>query len=473
MISTTIASEVSQVTDQNNMNKKVTIEGRWWIFGTDNDPHFGVVEYDPEESIVLSVKILQAGSIESIFKLFEDRGGAVPSTILGADKNNRLVSLFGCSVTNSTASVGQQDFVIGVMVVVCGVHAPSWDEVILDRIGAEFSLLNNWVGQSRISVTHGPETLVTLAERKTTEYDLDGGVKLKFWPTHEMNHNSAELSIRESHGIEFRFPEPRRVKEMVHTYVESFRRFLSLAVGKVVFIDKLYAQIKQDGNPLEITILMRNSGVTDADRTLLHPHMRAGYREIKADFGQVIRRWYQLESTIDDVLNLYFATIFNRSLYLHQQFLFLAQALEVYHRTSANYDNMVQLKADFRARKKRIVEAVLDEKDWLNEKLGHANEKTLAQRLDELLKTHAGEVSQFIQDTKVFADFVRHTRNHFTHYGTDEEQMDKVAKGTDLIRITYQMEALVEICVLKDLGIKGAPIARIISTFSAHSYFSV
>jgi hypothetical protein len=469
-----ILNEPTLTTNQRAMNQKVTIEGQWWIFGPDEPSHFGVVEYDPEESTILTVKIPQNGGIEAALSLFENRGGSVPLNIFGADKNNQRVSLFGCNITNSTANFGQHDFVITVMVVVCGLHSPSWDELELDRICAELSLFHNWIGISRVSVQSGPETIVKIAERKVTEYDLNAGVKLKFWPTHGINHAPpSALSVREGHGIEFRFTEPNKVKETVHTYVQSFRRFLSLAVGKPVFVDKLYAQQTVDGAPCEVTILLGNPGVSEANRKLQYPHMRASYREIQATFGQIIRRWYELESTIADVLNLYFATVFNRSLYIHQQFLFLAQALEVYHRTSPNFDNMVQPKADFRARKKRIVEAVPDEKDWLNEKLGHANEKTLAQRLDELLKTHAGDVSQFIQDTKVFADFVRHTRNHFTHYGTDEEQMDKVAKGIDLIRITYQMEALVEICVLKDLGITGSPIARIINSLNAHSYFSV
>lgn len=453
------------------MNNKVIIEGRWWIFGKENSSHFGILEYNPVDSTVLSVKIPHSVSVESTIELIKDQKGAVPSTIFGADKHNRHVSLFGCIVTKSTISTGQQDFAISVMVVVCGVHAATWDDVYLDRIGVEYSLLHNWVGKSRISVTHGQEAAVQLSASNSTDYELHGGVKLKFCPTLGFDRTFSNFSIKENHRVEFHFPEPRSVKETVHTYVESFRRFLTLAVGKVVFIDKLYAQIEPDGNPLDNTILMRNPGVTDADRTLHHMHMRANYPEMQAEFGQVIQSWYQLESTINDVLNLYFATTFNRSLYANQRFLFLAQALEVYHRTSPRYNNMVQPKADFRARKKRIADAVPDERDWLNEKLGHANEKTLAQRLDELLKIHAGEVSQFIQDTKSFADCVRHTRNHFTHYGTEEQNMDKVANGVSLIRTSDHMEALLEICILKDLGITGAPIDRIIGALKTRYYF--
>ena len=456
---------------QRNMNERVTIEGRWWIFGADKDPHFGVLSYDPNDSTVLTVKIPGEGGIKSLFELFKQRKYAVQPTILGADKNNQPVSIFGCYVLNSVASFGQQDFVIHAMMVVCGLQITAWDELCLDRISAEFTLLHNWVGASNLEVIDGSTTTVTIAELKSAEYALDGNVRLNIWPTHAMHHGSGRLIIEEGHRVEFRFAEPRKVKEILLTHVESFRRFLSLTTGKVVFTDKLYTYA-EGGHP-EVTFYRGNPGVSGAERKLPHLYMRASYQQIRASFGQVINRWYELESTIDDVLNLYFATIFNRNLYMHQQFLFLAQALEVYHRTSPNYKNMVQSKAEFRARKKQIVKAVPSEKDWLNEKLAHANEKTLAQRLDDLLTTHADDVSQFIEDTKIFADSVRHTRNHFTHYGTEDEQMSKVAQGVDLIKITCQMQALLEICIFKDLGIIGEPIARIIKSSNSQSYCSL
>jgi len=184
------------------------------------------------------------------------------------------------------------------------------------------------------------------------------------------------------------------------------------------------------------------------------------YAEICDRVSEIFVRWFAMERQVRDCLDLYFATIFGRHLYSHQTFLFLAQAVEVYHRLNMNFVNQVQSKAEFKRRKNRILESVPDERDWLNEKLAHANERTLAQRLDELLGSHSDEVSEFIPDPQEFAEVVKNTRSHFTHYSTGKERMEKIALGADLMRLTDRVRSLLEICLLKDFGIAGAPIKR-------------
>ncbi len=201
--------------------------------------------------------------------------------------------------------------------------------------------------------------------------------------------------------------------------------------------------------------------------------MHASFKDIRNRASEVISQWYRLESSLSDVLNLYFATVFNQSLYLHQNFLFLAQALEVYHRTSPNFENQVQPKAEFKARKKKITDAIPAEKDWINEKLAHANEKTLAQRLGELIALHPNDAEQFIENRDHFCDSIRHTRNHFTHYGTSEEGKEKIVEGVELMKLTFQMQTLLEICIFSDLGITGEPIRRIIEKFKGYKFFEL
>ncbi len=293
------------------------------------------------------------------------------------------------------------------------------------------------------------------------------------WPTLQFNQNNSKVDLVEGHGVEFRFTEPCSVKETRLKYVESFRRFLTLLISRPVYVDKVYFHPNDGEVPHEANLLQSNPVVESADRKTLYPGMVVSYRDISEKFGDVIRRWFELEESLVDVLNLYFATIFVPDLYINQTFLFLAQALEVYHRTSPNFENQVQPKTDFRARKKNIIEKVLEEKDWLTEKLAHANEKTLAQRLNELIGLHQNEVDQFIEDTTEFSDSIRHTRNHFTHYGTGEKGMEKVAEGIQLIDLTAKMQTLLELCIFSDLGISGAPISRMIQNLKQRRYFEL
>jgi hypothetical protein len=193
--------------------------------------------------------------------------------------------------------------------------------------------------------------------------------------------------------------------------------------------------------------------------------MTVPYAEITAEFAGILRRWFEYHERLDSALSLYFATVFNRSLYINHKFLFLAQALEVYHNTNPEFVGYVQPTRDFRARRERIVESAPEfEREWLREKLHYANQKTLAERLAEILAKNKADAEQFIPDLARFADMVKHTRNYYTHFDEELRENGKIAQGDELTMLVFQMQTLLGICILKDLGIAGAPITRLIKT---------
>jgi hypothetical protein len=314
---------------------------------------------------------------------------------------------------------------------------------------------------------------ITLQRPESLEIDLPNQVRLSIWQKLNACHHRAGLELIEDDSIEFHFQDPLPLKELLNDYIYAVRRLLTLLTGYPIFLNRIYFGQKDATKSGPVEFLRQNPGILHAKCDLFPQEMLVSYSDISNRISEVFRRWFAMEQQVRDSLNLYFATIFERHLYIHQKFLFLAQALEVYHRTNPAFENQVQPKAEFKKRRKRIVDAVPDEKDWLNEKLAHANEKTLAQRMKELLNMHTSEIQKFIEDPQQFVDTVKNTRNHFTHYSTEKERMEKVADGVDLMRITDRMRTLLEICILKDLGITDASIARLIKNLNARSYFSL
>ena len=454
------------------INAQATIEGKWRIEGTDKDSHYGVLNFDPSFGLELVVKIPQDIGVAEAFSGIAEPP-VVPSTIFGQTKDNFPVSLHGCGVTNFNSSGGLKSYTVSAMIGLVGREVDQWENVAYDHINAEFSLFHNWMALSHVSVENGVEIKVKVTERETIEAEIDQSAKLVIWPTFNFHQDSSKVVLAEGHGVEFRFSEALLVKETLHKYVQSFCRFLTLLINRRVFVDNVYFHPKDGAVPHQVELYQSNPGVEEADRKTLFPGMLVSYRDISGDFAGVIKRWFELEESLADVLNLYFATIFVPGLYINQTFLFLAQALEVYHRTSPNFENQVQPTADFRARKKNIIDKVPEEKDWLTEKLAHSNEKTLAQRLDELMNLHKNEVDQFIDDVKEFSDSIRHTRNHYTHYGTEVKGMEKVAQGIPLMDLTAKMRTLLELCIFSDLGISGAPIDRMIQKLKHRQYFQL
>lgn len=468
-----LSSKFGELIKAKIMDQRIEIEGRWWINGLEEPTHYGMLTYDPVSGIELSVKIAQEGGACEALEILAGKEFNISQTIYGRDKDDHPISLYGCTVANFNSSAGLRTYLISAMVCLKGEAISSWEEVSYDHLNAEYSLFHNWMGVSNIRREKGPELKVNVADRKKIEINVADGVDLVVWPTLNYNETNSGVSLREGHGVQFKFSDRIQAKESMLKYAESFRRFLTLLVSRPVYLDAVYFHPDETGDCRKVSILKSNPGAEGADRKLLHPHMLVSYHDIQGQFEAVVSKWFELESSLSDVLNLYFATIFVPGLYLHQTFLFLAQALEVYHRTSPNFVNQVQSKADFRARKKQIIEKIPQEKEWLTEKLAHANEKTLAQRLDELIRIHQNEVDQFIEDTAKFSDSIRHTRNHFTHYGTGEKGMEKVAEGIQLMDMTAKMQALLELCIFSDLGISGAPISRMIQKLKEHRYFEL
>src|SRR5713226_5396078 len=74
-----------------HMNKPQTIEGKWWVHGKDNPGRFGVLCFDPENGLDLTVKISQdRSSDEALISVFDGccNSQHVPQIIRGTNEHN-------------------------------------------------------------------------------------------------------------------------------------------------------------------------------------------------------------------------------------------------------------------------------------------------------------------------------------------------------------------------------------------------
>jgi hypothetical protein len=455
------------------MKEAITVEGRWWIFGMENDPHYGTLTFSPEQGLELSVKIAKARTLAEVMSTSPEVAVS-NNAIYGADSDDHPVTLFGCNPPGSSSSLGLLTLNYHPLCALLGSTAKSWHEPNFDHIKANFTLLTNWLNRSHVSIGHASKPFsVDVADLDPIEIVLSEDVKCTLRPAITYQDHYRGMELEQSHQVEFQFREPQPLWRMMTEYVLVFRRMLTLFTGTPIFTERIHFDERKAETTDTVTFLQPSSGISEAKRDLPHFNMRLSFADIRDQLPSVVRNWYRLHEQFKDALNLYFATVFNKGLYDNQQFLFLAQALEVYHRGNTNFTGYAQSKEEFKARKRRILEAVPDERDWLIEKLAHANEKTLAERLTDLLDARRDAVSRFINDPHIWAQTVRNTRNHFTHYSTAEKKLERVAKGSDLIRLIKEMEALLEICIFSDLGVSNSPIDRVINRLRRFHCFSL
>jgi hypothetical protein len=465
------------------MNKPRTIEGRWWIHGNDKPPQFGILSFDPETGFELSVKIPQSRtSDEHFISLLDSTNEEVQSTIHGANENALPVTLFGCSIRKWSKGAGLDSYQIHCQAVITNYSGHSWDEAQFPVVGIKYTLLNAWMNRRLLKQRGEDEKEKIEDEIKNgyisydfqlndiLEFELSREVQIKIQGTTAPSFSVDEMTFRLVHTLYFVFAKPLSAQKVYDDYILVFLRLLSLLTGEQIFAEEITLfdrdpfKLGHGNNLQQYELLIENHGITEAKRDVHGGNMIANYAELAADFGSVLKRWFECHEQLKPVLDLYFAVLANWVLTDQSRFLFLAQALEVYHARSTRFTSTEKPEAEHQQRLKTILESVQTKKyrDWLEYRLKFSNEKALSRRIDEILKLHGKESAQLTAKINDFADKVRDSRNYYTHYSEKTFQGGKVASGLELRRMVYALHGLLQVCLLKELGIEGKPIERIL-----------
>jgi hypothetical protein len=91
-----------------------------------------------------------------------------------------------------------------------------------------------------------------------------------------------------------------------------------------------------------------------------------------------------------------------------------------------------------------------DQRNWLEPKLEHANEPSLYNRLVDLFSEYCELGFIFGFHREGFARQVADTRNYLIHYSSNLKE--KALSGTDLIKATQQLKAVIQYLILLELG---------------------
>ncbi|MBI5820556.1 MAG: hypothetical protein HZA88_16440 [Verrucomicrobia bacterium] len=461
------------------MNKSRTIEGRWWIHGSQKPAHFGTLTFDPEKGLELTVKVPQCRSNDEAFVATPTEPVSIPNVIWGADHSNNPVTVFSSGSCRFSKAAGLDSYSIQLQAAILNSRAGSWDDTCFSCACVEFTLLNNWINRRLGLETKVEDGHVCYRFKPSDviEYDINPGFRLRIEGQilGQGGYNAlVETRLRWTYRVWFLFPKAAPVQSVFNDYASVFQRLLSLLAGEQVFIETLVLWDRdpfEPGNkshPCGSELLTINRGITTAVRDMHGAHMITSFPEVRANFDSVVRRWFSCHSELGPVIDLYDAVVSNFVLTDESRFLFLAQALEVYHSRSSLFKSADLPTADHRKRVRAIADtAPAEYRAWIEEKLRSANQKNLRQRLDEILAKHSSEAAQLTSKIVDFAAKVRESRNYYTHYNDEALESGKVAKGLELRRIMFALLDLLQVCFMKELDIGGKAIKRILKRNSS------
>ena len=224
--------------------------------------------------------------------------------------------------------------------------------------------------------------------------------------------------------------------EAVFERASQVRNFLSLAIGRPVAILSVTGyrddyQRGESGAPVPIELLWRVPHNPDAPSRSIHPsEMLFALSEATPDISMVMTRWFARQARLKPVFNLFFGTRHHPDTYLEVKFLAYAQAVETY---------------DYRRRRK-------------------PGDLYLAERMKDVLdacKTASKRIIGARQaDQDAFIETFKNSRNYYSHYNPKLE--NKAARGAALHLLCMQLEAIIEMSLLRELGFGRRSIVGIL-----------
>jgi hypothetical protein len=422
------------------MRQKQTFEGKWWLRGREAPPLFGILTFDPGRGLKLIAKNPTSLTLPEVVSGFAAaQSSVIPPVLHGQDQHGKTISLFGCAADRHGVSSGLETFEISAIAGLVGDEFPDWSSAKFLTAHVHFTLLHEWLnepGIEHIKTVDGRPAVALKPSHDAWVYQLGDGERLRFDRDIATHESVSEYKLDFGHSAWFHFSSEKSLSTTIDERITPVRQLLSLLIGERVYADRvdLYhidPYMPAGVVPEQIQLLQPNPGLRTAPREMHAHRMIAPFSEVELTFQRTVTRWFAIHRRLEPVIDLYFAVLFNRRIPVTTQFLQLAQALEAYHSRSGHFPFVQQ--------------------------------KTLAERLDDVFRLHSNEAAELFSSISDLAARIRYTRNYLTHY--DEKMRAKIFSEGELSQVTFWLLPFLQICLLKELEITGAPVRRILHRY--------
>jgi hypothetical protein len=386
--------------------------------------------------------------------------------IVGLSTDGTSFTLENCHATGwNLASHGFVTEQFAPSMILRGAHYASGEEVMFDEMSVRYTQLDAWVATTGItwSALTEEERPVgfNIAFRPPDPVKVqlsDAALEVDFSSTFKTGEPlRPEVTLRQRAAFVLRFDEDVSLERLLDLTLQ-LRNFVALGVGRPVtpvaiagFVLPPTAEPDSftglEARKLRIDLFYRLGQLPEVKD--VHPwEMLFTLADARERLPQLLESWFSKQDLLRPVVDLYFGAIYNRAAFLEQQFLSLIQAIETLHRRISAETELPPPEHEHRL--EEILSATPSKHhDWLSGKLKYSNELTLRKRLSDVLGRCPEIVGKLVKK-KRFIHQVHTARNYLTHY--DPALEAEAPKGLDLYPLRVQLQALVEMCLLLELG---------------------
>ena len=248
------------------------------------------------------------------------------------------------------------------------------------------------------------------------------------------------------------------------------------------FDDQIKITEEEKEKPIRLSIYFKASRLDNLELKFDSRSVLFEFRDIEAHLEKILELWEEHSQKLEPIIDLYLRLIYIPEHHINSYFLNLAQAIEAFHNRS--YSGRYLPKSVYKHYVRKPLEEAIKlipcftdadsehkqidlrkyKKILKEEKLSHLNSYSLRDRLEEIIKEHIDCLPDhfFIssEDRDKFLKQLRKTRNYLTHLSDNKND---VAEGKELRRLCIRLKVVLEVCLLKKLGLEETQIKKIIS----------
>jgi hypothetical protein len=275
------------------------------------------------------------------------------------------------------------------------------------------------------------------------------------------------MSIDKSTFIEICLHDKESLDTIYKKFLNPLKSFITLASNKPNYITSLFFDLQIDGEIKRIEAIFQESIFMNTTDTFNKKDVLFELSDIKQDLSLILQLWFNFYEGAEDIMNLYFSSIYNTKLYIENTFLSRVQALESYHR------RIIDKKNSYTEEHQERLESILEKtppeyKDWLRGQLNFSHEPSLEQRLKELFQLTNKTVSPLVSNSDRFIRKVKKIRNYLTHYNNPDDS--ELLEGEKLFRINQILGFMMQSCLLQELGCSDERCEELIGRIQEYQY---
>ena len=448
------------------IEKEIDYNGIWWLPDKPDEQICGNLKLSPWKGADLSL----SGVYSNIAKFAESRDRDI---ILGY--SGKKITLYNCFWLSHEMSNSFETIRFYCLRTFVGEHFQSPKDIKFKSVQVHYSNIDNWLSQFGMESDKSAkekDVILKYHQPKSIKLGKIGNFEISIFFGFSHETNLKKFHFEQKAYIVIESKEGEKLFSEYEEEIRHIQHFLVLGCGSPVYpldiegeteAHKMMIHGKNYYPPIKIYYRVPN--YSESINEILSFRMDFTYKDISKNFKDILSKWFQSRSLLDPVYDLYFKTIYNSSLMTREQrFLNLTQGIEAYHRRryEGKYISDEQYKKEVYG---ELIDAIpgklkSDFKESLKTKMVYLNEYSLRKRLKEIIsKCNEFSGISVLPHPEEFVEDVANTRNFLTHY---DKNLEKKAKnGIEMISLSNEMELLLKICFLHEIGISKKLIKKV------------